>query len=86
MSRRVVLGTAAQAETCDQGHGYKEEQQGFDLGPMDTFVDTTTSTDPNNRNVGDLLNAKGVTWGWFQGGFDSCTQTHASVAGVVSKD
>src|SRR5262249_46074053 len=21
------------------------------------------------RNVGDLLNAKGVTWGWFQGGF-----------------
>ncbi len=22
-----------------------------------------------NKNVGDLLNAKGVTWGWFQGGF-----------------
>ncbi|HEY4366598.1 MAG TPA: alkaline phosphatase family protein, partial [Steroidobacteraceae bacterium] len=21
------------------------------------------------RNVGDLLNAKGITWGWFQGGF-----------------
>lgn len=24
----------------------------------------------SGRNVGDLLNAKGVTWGWFQGGFD----------------
>ena len=23
----------------------------------------------NGRNIGDLLNAKGVTWGWFQGGF-----------------
>ena len=23
----------------------------------------------DNHNVGDLLNAKGVTWGWFQGGF-----------------
>ena len=23
----------------------------------------------SGRNVGDLLNAKGVTWGWFQGGF-----------------
>ncbi len=23
----------------------------------------------SNKNVGDLLNAKGVTWGWFEGGF-----------------
>ena len=23
----------------------------------------------DNHNVGDLLNRKGVTWGWFQGGF-----------------
>lgn len=22
------------------------------------------------RNIGDLLNARGVSWGWFQGGFD----------------
>ena len=22
-----------------------------------------------NKNIGDLLNAKGITWGWFQGGF-----------------
>ncbi|WP_263730491.1 phospholipase C [Cellulomonas sp. SG140] len=25
------------------------------------------------KNVGDLLNAKGVTWGWFQGGFRPTT-------------
>jgi phospholipase C len=29
--------------------------------------DATAST--GNKNVGDLLNAAGVTWGWFQGGF-----------------
>ncbi len=29
--------------------------------------DATAST--GNRNIGDLLNAAGVTWGWFQGGF-----------------
>ena len=29
------------------------------------------------KNVGDLLNAKGVTWGWFQGGF-APTGTNAS--------
>jgi phospholipase C len=28
------------------------------------------------KNVGDLLNSKGITWGWFQGGFDDCTATH----------
>src|SRR5262249_28756937 len=31
--------------------------------------DTTSSVDAKNKNVGDLLNAKGVTWGWFQQGF-----------------
>jgi len=48
--------------------------------------DTTTSTDPKNKNVGDLLNAKGTTWGWFQGGFADCNATHSNVGGVSSKD
>ncbi len=48
--------------------------------------DNTTSTDANNKNIGDLLSAKGVSWGWFQGGFSSCTQSHANMAGMVSKD
>lgn len=44
------------------------------------------------RNVGDLLNAKGITWGWFQGGFRPtkpatatspavCASTHTGLAG-----
>ncbi|MEO6798107.1 MAG: alkaline phosphatase family protein [Candidatus Dormibacter sp.] len=48
--------------------------------------DVTTSIDQNNRNVGNLLNEKGVTWGWFQGGFRNCAQSHANMASVVSKD
>jgi len=48
--------------------------------------DTSTSVDANNRNVGDLLNEKGITWGWFNGGFRNCLQAHANKAGVVSKD
>ncbi len=45
----------------------------------------------SGQNVGDLLNAKGITWGWFQGGFaptgvDSkgravCGQHHTGLAG-----
>ena len=51
----------------------------------------------DGKNVGDLLNAKGVTWGWFQGGFrptkaatDSapaeCGTKHTNVGGVSSTD
>jgi phospholipase C len=49
------------------------------------------------RNIGDLLNAKGVTWGWFQGGFAptvpsvagsyaQCGATHTNVGGGSSLD
>jgi phospholipase C len=48
--------------------------------------DRTTTIDPKNKNIGDLLNEKHVTWGWFQGGFRNCAQTHANKAGVASKD
>ncbi len=45
----------------------------------------------SGKNVGDLLNAKGISWGWFQGGFAPtgvdaqgravCGQHHAGLAG-----
>ena len=51
------------------------------------------------KNIGDLLNAKGVTWGWFQGGFrkpsgvddrhattNTCLTAHKNVGGVLSAD
>src|SRR5450830_822840 len=48
--------------------------------------DTSTSTDSKNVNVGDLLNAKNVSWGWFQGGFADCTSKHTDIGGVSSTD
>jgi phospholipase C len=48
--------------------------------------DVSTVVDPNDKNIGDLLNAKGVSWGWFQGGFRNCTQTHTNIGGVTSAD
>ena len=32
-------------------------------------LQTTTMATMSGKNVGDLLNAKNLTWGWFQGGF-----------------
>ena len=40
---------------------------------------------PSGRNVGDLLNAKGVSWGWFQGGFKptvAATATSPAICGA----
>jgi phospholipase C len=47
------------------------------------------------KNVGDLLNAKGVTWGWFQGGFRptstsggkaACGSVHKNIGGATVAD
>ncbi len=40
----------------------------------------------SGKNVGDLLNAKGVTWGWFEGGFTptvAATATTPAVCGSM---
>jgi phospholipase C len=38
-----------------------------------TTLEMSNGTTNTNRNIGDLLNAAGVTWGWFQGGFAPTT-------------
>ena len=39
------------------------------LAPPRTYISLAGS-----KNVGDLLNAKNITWGWFQGGFKPSTR------------
>jgi phospholipase C len=48
------------------------------------------------KNIGDLLNAKNITWGWFQGGFKPtnrtadgkaiCNSTHKNIANKSQQD
>jgi phospholipase C len=49
----------------------------------------------SGRNVGNLLNAKGVTWGWFEGGFEPtsrargkpvCASSHKNRGGKMVPD
>jgi phospholipase C len=71
------------------------------LGDVRPLGDECVLTDPglqtanlvsfSGKSVGDLLNAKNITWGWFQGGFAPtgvdaqghaiCGQHHAGLAG-----
>ena len=42
------------------------------IGDADPFYDDCSGSEKaglTGKNVGDLLSAKGVSWGWFQGGF-----------------
>ena len=42
-----------------------------DTDPLGDVCSTAAYQDTLlGKNIGDLLNAKGITWGWFQGGFD----------------
>ncbi|HVR84255.1 MAG TPA: alkaline phosphatase family protein [Planctomycetota bacterium] len=38
------------------------------------------------KNVGDLLSAKGVSWGWFSGSFRDKSATHPNNLGVATAD
>ncbi len=44
------------------------------LAPPRTYVSMT------GKNVGDLLNAKNLTWGWFQGGFKPTSMSTSGTA------
>jgi phospholipase C len=74
------------------------------FGDVDPYYDTCSDNSHtttgalgvmSGQNIGDLLNAKHVTWGWFQGGFaptstDStgavCGATHSNIANSPSAD
>ncbi len=72
--------------------------QGTIIGDLDPSYDVCskgTTVAMTGKNVGDLLNTKGVTWGWFQGGFTPsstaagkavCGSSHVNVGGATVTD
>lgn len=56
---------------------------------LDPYYDTASSGQTvamTGRNIGDLLNAKGISWGWFEGGFRNVKEQHDNIAGSSSVD
>ncbi len=63
------------AGTFSSSHAVPDGIGGLTLiGDTDPLGDVCSSAADQNtmlgKNIGDLLNAQGVTWGWFEGGFD----------------
>ncbi|MBT9329741.1 phospholipase C [Paracidobacterium acidisoli] len=68
-----------------------------DADPIGDVCSTTTGAvvQMTGQNIGDLLNAKGISWGWFEGGFDltaknpngttNCSRSHTSAITNTNK-
>jgi phospholipase C len=100
--------TGAQLPTSSIIASPNAQGVGSVIGDPDPYFDDCSDSDHTStsalaelqgKNVGDLLNAKGVTWGWFQGGFTpstkwdgaagdyaKCDTTTTNVGGAASKD
>jgi phospholipase C len=71
---------------------------GTDIGDPDPTGDDCAngSMQMTGKNIGDQMNAAGVTWGWFQGGFRptatdgtgkaTCGATHQNIGGATIAD
>ena len=77
-----LLATNKDPSTFSVNHLTADGNGGWTLiGDTDPLGDKcSTSSEQNTfegKNIGDLLNAKALTWGWFEGGFD-LTATNAN--------
>jgi phospholipase C len=69
----IIQGTALNTPSSDE---VADGQSGYtligDADPLHDFCAVSTKFQVNlsGTNVGNLLNTAGLSWGWFQGGFD----------------
>jgi phospholipase C len=57
-----------------------------DPDPKGDVASGTSVVQMSGQNIGDLLNSKQITWGWFEGGFDNPNATHIGANGSPTKD
>lgn len=95
----LISGQTHGATTADIPNNVANGTIIGDPRPVAANDDCTIATAPkaamSGTNVGDLLNAQNITWGWFQGGFKPssvtngvavCGTTHTNIAGATVTD
>ncbi len=91
----VIDATNASGDVVDDGHGGLTLVS--DADPAGDTCSTTTGAvlSMSGKNVGDMLTAAGVSWGFFEGGFDlsitnpdgstKCARSHTSPVTMTKK-
>jgi phospholipase C len=78
----TINGADTNGTTVPDGKGARSVVE--DPQPYYDDCSTRDAVSLTGRNVGDLLNAAGVSWGWFQGGFRPTT-TFATAAAAIGR-
>ncbi len=78
------------------GTVYGDPDPAYDDCSDSSHTRTSPVAIATGKNIGDLLNARGVTWGWFQGGFTPtganpggyavCGASHTTIGGATITD
>lgn len=76
----MINGAATDGDTVPDGKGGNTLIE--DAQPYYDDCSTRDAATLTGHNIGDLLNAKGLSWGWFQGGFRPSTSFANAVAAV----
>ena len=89
-------GTVSALNSSGLGTIYGDLDPAYDDCSDGSHASTNPLGVSTGKNIGDLLNAKGVTWGWFQGGFAPtstnsagfavCGSRHTNIGGVSVTD
>ncbi|WP_037333569.1 phospholipase C [Salinisphaera hydrothermalis] len=90
-----------QMSPADNTYGYVADGNGGktligDPDPLGDVCSGNTQVRMGGRNIGDMLNKAGVTWGWFEGGFDltvtnsdgttGCDRSHQTSVSTTGKN
>ncbi|QDZ16026.1 phospholipase C [Humibacter ginsenosidimutans] len=91
--------TVASPDAKGVGTVINDPDPAYDDCADNNHTSTNALASLSGKNIGDLLNAKNITWGWFQGGFTptttwngktgsyaTCGATTTNVAGAASVD
>lgn len=76
-------GSSGSSDVVADGHGgFTVIDDAQPTGDKATTRDNVTMT---GLNIGNLLNARGITWGWFQGGFADIHASHTAPGHTSAK-
>ncbi|HEY2551540.1 MAG TPA: alkaline phosphatase family protein [Streptosporangiaceae bacterium] len=77
---QMINGAATDGDTVSDGQGGNSLIE--DAQPFFDDCSTRDAVSMTGKNIGDELNAAGLSWGWFQGGFAPTTSFAAATGGT----
>jgi len=75
-----VCSTTPPATSAGEGTTYRDVDPYYDNCSSGGTTNKSNTAAMAGTTIGDLMNAAGITWGWFNGGFADCDAVHPLVA------